>query len=111
MNTFKTVCMWIVIVFVGIYFLKGFFWCGGCATEPFNPQKMSQVPVVPQTPIWVVPQKTAPIVIYESGEAPSAQPAARPRLNFPVRIPSWDEGWEPYAAWRARQPCEPDRPQ
>ncbi len=106
----KRACVFLVCAYIGVYFLIGWLGIGSCEKERLDPQKMSHVTVPPQTPIWVR-QPPQPIVIFGSNPAPAAQPV-RQRVSSSIRIPSWDEDWEPYAVWLAKQQrCKPDRPQ
>lgn len=96
MNTFwkyaQNACGIVGAITIGYFFLAGLF--GRVpAEESFNPNKMSQVPKVWPTPAWAAPQ---------------GQPARVRHVE--IRLPSWDEGWEPYDVWLARQPCVPNRP-
>lgn len=90
------------VIFVGYFFLVGLF--GGPSTkESFNPNKMSQVTTPPQKPLWEKPQavyqQAGPVQFHGQGQ------------QVPLRLPSWDEGFVPYAVWHAQQnPCVPNRP-
>ncbi len=99
----KTVCVWIVGLFILIVAVKWFVCVPCCVPEPFNSSKMSQVTVPPQTPIWQRQQQAPPpTVIYQVVPAAPQQPVIQQGAPVPFRIPSWDENWETYAAWYAR---------
>ena len=68
-----------------------------CGQERFDPNKMSQVAVPPQQPLWERRQQGMLI-------------QAVPMRHTIIRLPSWDEDFIPYAVWRAGQPCQPNRP-
>lgn len=105
---FEKFAVWFTCIVFGFLILNGLFGGRGRESqpEPFSPRKMSQVPRQWPAPAWAMAQ--------EKGVRPDLQdavPMDRPVRQVQIRLPSWDEGWKPYAVWRAEQSCTPDRPQ
>ena len=55
--TFSNACKWFTCLFFLGFFLKGCLFCGGSGAEPFNPQRMSQVPRIWPRSAWTAPQE------------------------------------------------------
>lgn len=94
------------VLFVGYYFCVGL--CGGGSGSGLpDPHKVSQVSVPPQKPAW---EKSQP-QYWQTGPVECCGPPSQRQQATPFRLPSWDEGFVPYAVWRSRQnPCVPNRP-
>lgn len=91
------------VVFVLYYFCVGLFGASP-ARESFDRHKVSQVTVPPQKPAWEKPQ-------LEYRQMGPVEFHGNPQQQAPFRLPSWDEGFVPYAVWLSGQnPCRPNRP-
>ena len=117
MDTLKTVCFWLVVLYIGFWFCVGFFGIRrGGNNEEFQPNKMSQVAVPPQRPAWQSPE-AKPIAVNPLARI--AQGLQRELENLPkpprnefqyhpwhVEIPPQEQPppFEFYEQWKARQP-------